>query len=359
MHRFLADWYRVSRIDPIGDDLVKRSTSIETIVGAVDTNKAVDLARLFLRSKSVSAEFKEQFALDFQSDDPTFRMRDNELELCLLAGAVIAQYVETKRTDVGDSMALALISGACPALRPSVLLPDVVTIAKNYLFQEAQRVRAYRHSPEIKGLSLEWEQLLTKVKETAANKDLSATVEALGTPLLAGVGAVTKSAKEAIEHLDTLVATLSEQTNVLWWLFAGTSSELVRPYSDIPPPVACLIAGKELADLTEVMPGPIAATAVLDKILSNCSDKTENVSFVDAIDAVDPEWKQKCLVPAESRLDELSPIHMAFRKSANGAAWIKSFESASGIKLKKASLSPVELANQMYNERLLQKAVRE
>ncbi len=73
---------------------------------------------------------------------------------------------------------------------------------------------------------------------------------------------------------------------------------------------------------------------------------------------MDVPWKHKCLESAEPRLEELSPVHLAFRKSAEGANWTDSFEFSSGIKVKDTSLTAADLASQMYHERLLQKAVR-
>ncbi len=98
MYKLFAEWYRVAGIDPRGDDLPKRWAGIETLTGTMDTTNAVDLARLFLGSTSGSAQFKDQLASRFQNADPAFPMRNNDLELRVLAGAAIAQYVETQST---------------------------------------------------------------------------------------------------------------------------------------------------------------------------------------------------------------------------------------------------------------------
>jgi len=344
MHKLFAEWYRVASVEPRGEDLPKRWTGVETVVKELDIARSLDVARSFL-GMSLNSEAKDQFATVFQKTDPAFPMRDNDLELRVLAGAVVAQYVETQSTAVGNALALAVVSGASPGLRPAVLLPEIVTIAENYLFQESLKVRSRMPSPGIKGPGLESDQLLSDVGTAEAQSNLVAR-------------AVAESASKAVSHLHTLVASLQEQTNVLWWIFARSSRDLGQPYCDVPWPAACLIAGKELADLTELLPGPVAASAVLDKILSDGRLPTETVSFEAAVTGADSIWKQKCLESAEIPLDELSPIHLSFRKSADGGAWIKSFEAASGIKLRKSNITGLALAHQMYNERLLQKAAR-
>ena len=360
MHRLFAEWYRVVGVEPRGEDLPKRWTGVETVVKGLDIARSLDVARSFL-GMSLDSEAKDQFATVFQKTDPAFPMRDNDLELQILAGAVIAQYVETQRTAAGNALALAVISGACPGLRPAVLLPEIVTIAENYLFQESLKVRSRMPFPGIKPPGLKSDQLLSDVTTPAAQSNLADLVTALG-PLLQklndGTRTVAESASKAVSHLDTLVASLQEQTNVLWWVFAGSSRDLGQPYCDASWPAVCLIAGKELAELTQLLPGPVASSAVLDKILSEGRLSTETVSFEAAVTGTDSTWRLKCLESAEISLDELSPIHLSFRKSTDGGAWIKSFEAASGIKLRKSNITGLALACQMYNERLLQKAAK-
>src|SRR5262249_17482214 len=101
-----------------------------------------------------------------------------------------------------------------------------------------------------------------------------------------------------------------------------------------------------------------AAPAALDKILSSLPAPNGGISLESALTAVDGTWKRKCLEDADSRIDDLAPIHRALRRSVEGTAWVKSFEAATGIKVKKPSFKPVTVATQMYNERLLQKAAR-
>jgi hypothetical protein len=362
MHKLFSVWYRLAEVEPKGDDLPKRWAAVEAVVGSIDKPRAIEVARLYLGSASASLEFKDQFASIFQKNDPAFPMRANELELRVLAGAVVAQYLETQRSHIGDALALAVISGAAPSFRQSVLLPEIVTIAQDYAFQESQKVRSYSPAAEVKATVLKAEQLLNDVKTPAAQNNLPGTVEALAAPLqklYLATTAVAKSSNDAVSHLNDLVASLVEQSNILWWVFAGSSRDVEKSFSSIELASASLIAGKELADLTEVLPGPVAVPAVLDKILSVGRPAAAAISFEAAITGVAGEWRQKCLDGQSGQLDDLSPIHLALRKAGEGVAWKKSFESISGIKVSKLNLAPLTLAIQMYNERLLQKAVRE
>jgi hypothetical protein len=361
MHKYFAEWYRVAGVEPKGDDLPKRWAGVESYIASLNAANAIDVARKFLGLSTASPTFNEQFAGIFQKADPAFRMRDNELELRVLAGTVAAQYLETQRTTVGDIVGLAVVSGACPRLREPVLLPDIVTIATNYLFHESLKVRAYVVSPAITGLAANAGPLLAEVMTVAAQNNLANTIDALEKPLQklqGGVATAAKATNDALSRIDSSLQSLQEQTDVLWWVFAGNSRDFLRPFSGFSSEEACLIAGKELADLTQLLPGFVAAPAVLDKVLRDAGSTAAKVSFESAVIKADSAWKQKCLEIDAVRLDDLSPVHHAFRKSTEGTNWIRSFEAASGIKLKKALPTPVDLAMQVYLERLLKKAVR-
>jgi hypothetical protein len=360
MHKYFADWYRVAGLEPKADDLPKRWAGVEECLKSLNNTRALDLARMFLGSATTSAASKEQFATVFQAADAAFPMRDNDLELRVLAGSAAAQYLETKRSAAGDTLGLAIVAGACPSLRSPVLLPDIVTITTNYLFQEGLKMRSHYDPPEIKFAKAD--QPLAEVKPIAAQGNVPNTVAALEKPLQnlqAGVEVVAKSANNAVSNLDQMIQSLQEQTDVLWWLFGGNSRDLSRPYSKFKKVEGCLVAGKELADLTKLLPGFVSAPAVLDKILSCTEAAGDTVPFEAVINTAAGDWKAKCLESAEPTLDDLAPIHHAFRKSTEGNTWIKAFESTSGVKVKKANPTPVDLAVQMYQERLLQRAVRE
>ena len=288
-------------------------------------------------------------------------MRENETELRVLSAGIVAHSMEVHRSAVAQAIALSVVGGACPGLRLAVLLPEIVTLAQAYLFQKSLEVRSREGVTVPKVLSLKGEQLLRDVKPIAATNNLAGVVEAMG-PVLdklnESAAAVAASTSKSVSNMERLLASLAEQGNVLWWLFAGLSRDFRKPYRELSWPTACIVAGKELADLTELLPGPVSAPAVLDKILSDGRTPEEAVSLESVVAGADETWKRKCLETAEGRLDDFSPIHMAFRMSIDGASWVKQFEVNSGIKLRKSNIGAVGLACQMYIERLLQRAAQ-
>ena len=58
---------------------------------------------------------------------------------------------------------------------------------------------------------------------------------------------------------------VAEETNMLWWLFSEHSRDGLKKWSELSVPAVSIMAGKELCDLTRVLPGPAAAMALFSK----------------------------------------------------------------------------------------------
>ena len=66
-------------------------------------------------------------------------------------------------------------------------------------------------------------------------------------------------------------------------------------------PAVCLIAGKELADLTEIIPGPLAAFAFLDRVIKSGRAKRPTAcSVIYAVNETRPSGKEL------AKLDEVA-----------------------------------------------------
>jgi len=335
MHKHFSDWYRVIEIEPRGDDILKRWSGVETFVGVLDTFKALDTVRLFVGTPLGNPEFKDELANTFQKADPAFPMRENDLELRVLAGAILVHHLNTKKGNLADAIALGISTGSCVPLRANVLISDVWAIAQEYMAQEGQAIRSHRQTSVIKLQDPKPEQLL------------------------AAVQTVMKGTNDIFSEVDDMLATLREQGDILWWLHAGISRDTESMYRDMEIPEASVYAGKELSDLTALLPGPVSAPAVLDSLLSIISSPLPQAVALDAaINKLDRGWKEARVVEAGGEADGLTPVHLALRKSVEASAWVRAFEQATGSKVKNAKFGPVDLAMQMYQERLLLRAIK-
>lgn len=94
--------------------------------------------------------------------------------------------------------------------------------------------------------------------------------------------------------------------------------------------MAALLAGKELGDLTRIVPGPTSALAFLDKIIHFTGSKPPAlVRIKDAVNQTAADWRKKFvterLVP---ELESVTPVTLAIKQAASlpeGDAWLPAF----------------------------------
>ena len=147
---------------------------------------------------------------------------------------------------------------------------------------------------------------------------------------------------------------------MLWWLFSGWSRDRNQPWNDVATPATPLIAAKEAADLTEILPGPASITAFLDKTIRSGNSKLPaNLSIRESINALPLDWRNAL---AEARnvpaLEQLAPLLRGIKLSCsapNNDGWLPAFEQETGIP-QQSRMAPVSLSYQLYQEILLHRA---
>ncbi len=327
MHKDFAEWYRSAGIEPNGETLPKRWAAIEEY--EVGPGEVVSLTQLFYQVGEPSEEFIAAFRAPFQKADAAFPMRGNDRELVVLAGAKLVDAIERAPRDVADLAALSLICAAAQNLRPNPAVAEIPEVAARYLSKRATS----RALPD---------------KESSGRELVEALIN-VGTPydLLAA----------EFQKLQLELPIVAEETNMLWWLVSEHSRDLNQPWRKLPVSAVCLVAGKELADLTRVIPGPIAATAFLDRVIR--SGRTECPTAVlisDAVNETPVEWRQeyeKKSYPSE--LEDIVPISHGIKLSLSAPdkdTWLPMFAKATGISIDSKS-APHTLAYQMFLETLV------
>jgi hypothetical protein len=333
MHKDFAEWYRAAGVPPNGDILPKRWEAIEKYEASRDG--IVSLVRLFYRLGKPSEEFENAFRTAFQTADPAFQMRDNDQELLVLAGAKLIDVIERSPVELTDLAALSLVCAAAQNLRGSAAVPDIPENAARYLSKRT----------------------IERAREGQGDSDSASSERKTLFDGLTAAGAPINGLPAELERLQRELAVVSEESNMLWWLFSEHSHDLKQPWAKSTVPAVALIAGKELAELTRVLPGPLAATAFLDRVLRFAKAKPPNtILVVEAINDVSVEWRRiyaerNC--PAE--LEDLAPISHGVKISLTAPendAWFIAFKTGTGISAD-SKLVPHLLAYQVFLEGLL------
>lgn len=364
MHKYFPDWYRAADLNPTAETLEKRWRAVGGFIKKIKLPNALELVRLYFDLPTNAPGFSEQYSAVFQTQDATFSTRDNSVELRVLAGASIASIVETTRTHVTDAVALAMVCGFCRGLRQEILNSEIIESARHYLALEAVNVRSVGDNLEIKSPDTDLDELLTALTSASSGTNLATIKEHLAPPfekLAEAVDNLTTSVNEIGSQYSIAVNVSREESNILWWVFGEYSRDLNKPIADLNLPFAALVSGKELADLTKIIPGPLSSEAFLKKMLSFCEDGSRRtISIKDAVGGVTTEWRQRLLETTSemSQVEDFCAIHTAVEKSLDSghvSKWRTSFEKSTRIK-SGSGVEPVALAMQMCDERMLIRA---
>jgi hypothetical protein len=326
MNSYFGDWYRSAGIPPEGIPLAERWKGVESF--EPDAGDIALLTQTFYQLNLSDPSFSQRFRKAFNDADPNFPMSGNDRELIVLAGAELVDVTERGSRDFADLAGLCLVCGGAQNVRTAAV-PQIPEIAAKYLGQRSVQ----RAKPEKDG------------KEEALSKAISAAGEPHS-----------KLAPE-FQKLQLEFPIVSEESNMLWWLISETSRDVKQRWSEIPLfGMVCTLTGKELADLTQIIPGPIAARAFLDRaIRSGRNEVPPSISIAHVVNDTTKSWRESHFSkPFPTGLEGILPISQAVTLSVQAPddkAWQRIFKAATGIAAT-AKSNPDALAYQFYLEQL-------
>jgi hypothetical protein len=357
MEKTFGDWYRIATCSPTEDLLKRRWAGIEKFASEVAPVDILDLARTFYQRRSKGAGFGDKFREAFYASDNAFQMTGNDLELAVLAG-VCLWHLANDGEDDGPTACSADLAIICPSLQgraPCGAVPAIQTAAHAHLTQLSLNLRTPQ-TEEFEGAQLPQAGKMADTIVAASSKGWPEVGKLLGTWLQA----VDDATSQAYALLKENALLRAEESNMLWWMTAGFSRDLDRPLSEIDPSSACVVAGKELADLVSVLPGPYAGKALLHRILLPGGKKSiKEVNIKEAIDNVDREWRSNWMsTVGNSAVVDLCPLTLGVNKSLeseDSLVWTSALKSIGNVDAN-LKMEPVALAYQAYQESLFLKA---
>jgi hypothetical protein len=142
-----------------------------------------------------------------------------------------------------------------------------------------------------------------------------------------------------------------EETDILWWVEGGYSRDTNKPWAAFKEGAA-IIAGTELADLTDVTLGPRNAAALLDRVLSE--SKGGDSPLAAYVNALPEEWARERAAKANESALDLTPLTLAVmhRAKSDTASWPPYFDASSGMK-SSTQVTTAQMAHQAYVEAIL------
>jgi hypothetical protein len=279
-----------------------------------------------------------EFLKALQTEDPAFKIRDNDQELAVLAGAELVDVIERAESNQSILASLSLVCSSAMNMRPTPPVRDISELAAKNLGRASINRASGNDSEDEEDTDDLFKELVD--------------IEEVSKPLV-----------NKLRQMRRELAMVSEETNMLWWLFSEHSRDSEERWSNFKFAAVPLMAGKELADLTSLMPGPVAARAFLDRVTRSAKAKPpETVSISEAISSTSLEWRERYLAKYYvAALERLSPITFGIKMSVSSAqdnAWVPAFVQGAQI-VGDAKIKPYILAYQLFLEALLSRCWKE
>lgn len=359
MNTYFSDWYREANINPEHSWLEPRWKAVELAAQDASATSICELARLYHAREAKDPDFEQQFRLKFQETDNAFQMSGNEFEISLLAGATLMQIMQTYDHDGAIAAALAIV---CPTLQGACvkgIVSDIVVRTQEYLSRARVELRSNPPSPSrMIPARFDDETLKPLVDFCTANNH--AEVGKQLSILFKQVTPTLKSLTEDLQTLQEYQLLYREESDILWWLTGKFSRDLEIPFRDIAAKAICIVAGKELADMTCILPGPLGVPAILDAVISPALPDNPEVTVSEAVYETDHDWRERLVksLPPSASLD-LSPVLFAVNeslRSGSATAMQSVFKSQFGINAK-TMIRSAQLAQQVYDECLFHRAI--
>ena len=353
-----ADSYRAAGLKPAPEILKTRQEPFEKLRNVIDPATAIDLTRLYFGL--LVPRGTDWFRDAFGATDTSFSLIDNAREAAVLAAGLL----ESATADGKIYAALATLTAAVSGLREPLVRPELVEAMRFAIQEKAINARKqvpidpkHIRQPAASKLSNELAALaqgadinkaavlLKQVSEesTEITKMLASQVFSVAAPLTAQV------------------LTLREEVDMLWWHVGGWSRLLEKPFADLDLGLTAVMAGLDMADMSQSPMGPAAAPALLQRTLvAGRKTKAAKVAIKDAVDALPHNQLVRLKLTDKLRsVPEICPVLTAFAKAHEigaGTSWHEAYSKATGIEPGQ-SMTPLELTMQAYRERLLLKAL--
>ncbi len=379
MNPHLPDFYRIVDLEPKSDTVGPRSDAIAAMVEDPAAANWLDVVRIFI-GRPHSADARAAFAALFRATDPVFPNRGNDAELVALAGAALQTLLGTPGLHA-DVAAYALVCADAAGKGVRGPIADVLERAHTYLHDAAVEARSEEHQDRtskiraganpakdlkplaVAALPAEWAVADVQMRETRGRtNDLLAAVKAMHTGLAKAIEQVAELAtRAATEPHSAAILALREETDVLWWLFGERSRDLGDALDQLPGDSVALVAAKELADLTRVLPGPPAARSLLARALRIGGRSADGGTSLRAlVDASPRDWRERWVGGADARIEDLTPFRAGVRRSldvADGADWSPAYDRAALLPAD-TEFGLLAAAEHVYHEEMLGRAVR-
>lgn len=356
MHTDFARWYATVGIGDHAAARDARWTGVSAIVQNADRGDVEALTRLAFRSRQApDADTVQALREQFKAADEAFEMNGNDRELEVLSGATLVAIMEdTADHDIAAAAALSVTTASMGGARKSPLPMDLAPFAEHALKRIAD---ANRKRPSLSALAsaktpaVNFEAAVKKLTEAENWEGARHAFPLAAQATQAAITTLAQQQTALVQRVDQFLRAQDEELQMLWWLTGERSWDCDCAFVAVAPATRPLVFAKELADHTEMLPGPPSISALLARA---GVDDAAGIKLAPTINAADGSWL-RALIGSADPSPVSCPIHFAIKRQLEtgaGEAWVAGWAAVTEIN-PDHTLTPLALANLFYRERLL------
>lgn len=349
-----ADRYKAAGLAPGNDVIVLRQAPFEKLRKSADISVILDLSRLYfgLPLPGGSEWFREAFA----ENDLSFSMIDNEREASVLSACLLGAIID----DGNIFGAIAPLVASAGGARTPLSNIEFIEHARQAIAKHSVAARRSISTDPSKIKQPVRGKAFTTIDNLIEEPELTALTELVkvfATDSLEATKTLSNQISSVIKPVVEQVRDLREEVDMLWWYVGAWSRILERPFAELEIGTAALMAGLDLSYLVKGESGPVAAPAILHRlIVSQRANGKDPVSLDSAINTIPSGTLSSFAFNSKiAEVADLCPILCALMKAediGSGASWHAAFKKSTGLEAT-IEFQPLELAMQVYREALL------
>jgi GTPase-associated system-like protein len=284
----IPGWYSkgVNR-DVSSDEMGIRRNSINEMAKSDNVAFWLNCLKVYLNNSSF-AQPEYTFIVEYaKAGDDNFSIQNENL-VRIICGCAIGQKIDEKDSDIAQLLSLALLTThVIPNANP--LIPEIVKRAKYTWEATSEEARSVDTDFNVGtgGLKNANKVAISDITADAAtHKPHTDSVIAAISAIQKDIGMTNGEVNlihKSLEIIKTNFISLSEETDILWWLFGAYSTTAKKPFKLLPPDLLSILIPIELGELTKLLPGIGGVDSIIFRALSNVNYESGSIHSIDSV----------------------------------------------------------------------------
>lgn len=354
------DWYsKAVNRDVSLEETALRKSAIDAIGNLSDKETWIKFLDVYLGISDAKNPSYADVLGQVKGADPNFPLQGQHL-VRLLAGMAIVNKIGLDDDWLCPWLALALMTIEIIKV-DAPQYGEIINFAKSYYFNECEVHRrfdsSYHKGPKLKSIAA-YEIPELHSDNSSTNKAHSDGVIKAFTQVQKDLSATISEVNTTTENLDVInrrLKVIAEETDILWWLYAGYSETISLPFKKIKTLLLPFLVASELSEITTIKPGIGKCKSVISKAIENGhGEGTGNATLEDLITATSEVREIERVFPNLQSAKHFTPILAAieFNRQYAESEWKIIYKTIANIDFSQA-ISYEDFALQVYQERML------